>query len=164
MIHTCNPKKTTFSRGRRGRVGWGHLWDLFYCEDVPGVRWANADHWDLPQDVAQTMTDSNWEVSTWLLFANSPKLSCMRLKIEVKEEPWGQTSVKGKTVDKIILTEVSQTEKEKKNSSWTWGTPSRNSLVVCCVWTRFGSLLPVLSGGPSTHTRYPLKLGCRFTY
>lgn len=114
MIHTCNPKKTTFSRGRRGRVGWGHLWDLFYCEDVPGVRWANADHWDLPQDVAQTMTDSNWEVSTWLLFANSPKLSCMRLKIEVKEEPWGQTSVKGKTVDKIILTEVSQTGKEKK--------------------------------------------------
>lgn len=61
------------------------------------------------------MTDSNWEVSPWPLFANALKLSCMRLKIEVKEELRGQTSVKGKTVDKIILTEVSQTG--KKNSS-----------------------------------------------
>lgn len=46
--------------------------------------------------------------------ANSLKLSYTRLKIEAKEEQWGQTSVKGKTVDKITLAEVSQREKRKK--------------------------------------------------
>lgn len=61
----------------------------------------------------------------------------MRLKIDVKEELWGQTSVKGKTVDKIILTEVSQTGKEKKEKQFmNLGNPiQKQSGRVLCVDT-----------------------------